>query len=808
MSGEKLQPRDLVVPVKVVGDTIGYIHMRLKIDDFTEPIRRNLYLRLFSTILIFSGGLVLAVIISAHYVSPVVRLAHAAETVAAGDLSQELPVEGKDEVGRLTRSFNEMIVRLRQNRALEEAVRENQYLTHLGKLSSGMAHEIRNPLNFIGLAVDHLDAMTEGKGVEGEAEKRQVIGRIKEEIGRLNELVTNFILYGRPPELHPAAVRVPELVVGVSADGGGASPRAIDLLPHGVRGCPGDPRRSRHAAEGAGEPGGERRRRDAERRNAVRFRGTPARREILRRRGGHGDRHPGGRQGKDLRAVLHHQGVRAGTRAGPHEEDRRRPRRGDPRGFHPRERDADRGFASRGGPGGGGGRMKGTVLVVDDERNQREILGAILKSEGYIPLLASGGAEALRLLEREAVDLVITDLVMPGMTGEELIDAVLARNPGMPILLSSAYGTIQTAVDAIKKGAYYYFEKPVDRARLLIIVERAIENLHLRESHRVLSEKLFPGAVPILGEHAAIREIKRILPRVARSESTILLTGESGTGKEVIARSVHSMSGRSAAPFLAVNCASLPDTLFESELFGHERGAFTGAVRREIGLFEAAGGGTIFLDEIAEIKLETQAKLLRALQEKEIRRIGGKENIPVDVRIVAATNRDLDDAVREGKFRADLFYRLNIVKLTLPPLRDRISDIPLLSEHFLSKHGEKGVPPVREITKEAMRLLMRYSWPGNIRELSSVVERAVVLAEGGKIGPEELPLELREGADAVPARAFDLPPQGVEFEKVEEHLLRQAVERSGGVHTRGAELLRMSYKAYIYRLKKFGILPP
>jgi len=452
--------------------------------------------------------------------------------------------------------------------------------------------------------------------------------------------------------------------------------------------------------------------------------------------------------------------------------------------------------------------MKGTVLVVDDERNQREILGAILKSEGYIPLLASGGVEALRLLEREAVDLVITDLVMPGMTGEELIDAVLARNPGIPILLSSAYGTIQTAVDAIKKGAYYYFEKPVDRARLLIIVDRAIENLHLRESHRVLSEKLFPGSVPILGEHAAIREIKRILPRVAKSASTILLTGESGTGKEVIARNVHSMSGRSAAPFLAVNCASLPDTLFESELFGHERGAFTGAVRREIGLFEAAGGGTIFLDEIAEIKLDTQAKLLRALQEKEIRRIGGKENIPVDVRIVAATNRDLDDAVREGKFRADLFYRLNIVKLTLPPLRDRISDIPLLAEHFLAKHGEKGVPPVREVTKEAMRLLMRYAWPGNIRELSSVVERAVVLAEGGKIGPGELPLELREGADAVPARAFDLPPQGVEFEKVEEHLLRQAVGRSGGVHTRGAELLRMSYKAYIYRLKKFGILPP
>ncbi len=451
--------------------------------------------------------------------------------------------------------------------------------------------------------------------------------------------------------------------------------------------------------------------------------------------------------------------------------------------------------------------MKGTILVVDDERNQREILGAILKSEGYNPLLAGGGEEALRILEREPVDLVLTDLIMPGMTGEELIDAVLSRTPGMPILLTSAYGTIQTAVEAIKKGAYYYFEKPVDRARLLIIIDRAIENLRLRESHRMLSEKLSPGSVPILGEHAVIREIKRILPRVARSDSTILLTGESGTGKEVLARNVHSMSGRSAKPFLAVNCASLPDTLFESELFGHERGAFTGAVRREIGLFEAAEGGTIFLDEIAEVKLETQAKLLRALQEKEIRRVGGKENIPINVRIVTATNRDLEEAVREGKFRADLFYRLNIVKLNLPPLRERISDIPILAENFLGKHGEKGVPPVREISREAMRFMMRYPWPGNIRELSSVIERAVVLAEGGKIGPEELPQELREDADAVPPKAFDLPPQGVNFEKVEEHLLRQAVGRSGGVHVRGAELLQMSYKAYIYRLKKFGILP-
>ena len=461
--------------------------------------------------------------------------------------------------------------------------------------------------------------------------------------------------------------------------------------------------------------------------------------------------------------------------------------------------------------------MKGTVLVVDDERNQREILGSILKGEGYRPVLPASGEEALAALEREPVDLVLTDLVMAGMSGEQLIDEVRARDPGIPILVSSAYGTIQTAVEAIRKGAYYFFEKPVEKARLLIIIERAIETLRLRESHRVLSERLFPGAAPILGEHPAIREIKRILPRVAKSDSTVLLTGESGTGKEVVARNIHGMSARSKAPFLAVNCASLPDTLFESELFGHEKGAFTGAHRREIGLFEAAQGGTLLLDEIGEVRPDMQAKLLRALQEREIRRVGGKETIPVDARVITTTNRDLAAEVKAGRFRPDLFYRLNILKMEMPPLRERMSDIPLLASHFLRKHGEKGVPPVGEITREAMRLLLRYPWPGNIRELGGVIERAVVLAEGGRITPQDLPLELQEKAlpgsagPGDPARgsgSFELPASGLDFERLEEDLLRQAVERSGGVHARGAELLGMSYKTYIYRLKKFGILSP
>ncbi|MGE5188781.1 MAG: sigma-54-dependent transcriptional regulator, partial [Gemmatimonadota bacterium] len=433
--------------------------------------------------------------------------------------------------------------------------------------------------------------------------------------------------------------------------------------------------------------------------------------------------------------------------------------------------------------------MKGTILVVDDERNQREILGSILRGEGYEPVLAGSGREALRVLDKDPVDLVITDLVMPGMTGEELIDAVRARSPAVPIVLTSAYGTIQTAVDALKKGAYYYFEKPVDRARLLVIIERALETVSLRESHRVLSERLFPGAAPIIGEHPSIREIKRILPRVARSDTTVLITGESGTGKEVIARNIHAMSGRSAAPFLAVNSASLPESLFESELFGHEKGAFTGAHRREIGLFEAARGGTLFLDEIAEVKHEIQAKLLRALQEGEIRRVGGKENIRIDVRIVAATNRDLEEAVRAGRFRADLFYRLNIVKLSVPPLRERLSDISELARLFLARHGEKGIPPVREIAPDAMRLMMRYPWPGNVRELSSVIERAVVMADGGTITASELPPELRRGTEPPgPFRGggVELPPGGIDFGDLEERLLRQAAERSGGIHTKGA----------------------
>jgi len=451
--------------------------------------------------------------------------------------------------------------------------------------------------------------------------------------------------------------------------------------------------------------------------------------------------------------------------------------------------------------------VKGTVLVVDDERNQREILGALIRDAGYGVLLAASGEQALAMLEREPVDLVLTDLRMPGMTGAELVDAILARYPGLPVIMTSAYGTIETAVEAVKKGAYYFFEKPVDRARLLIMIDRAVETLRLRESFRALSEKLFPGAPPIIGNHPMIREINRILPRVARSDAVVLLTGESGTGKEVLARNIHSLSERRGAPFLAVNCASLPEGLVESELFGHERGAFTGAHRREIGLFEAATGGTLFLDEIAELKADLQAKLLRALEEGEIRRVGGKENIRVDVRIVAATNRDLEEEVRAGRFRADLFYRLNIFRLRLPPLRERASDIPLLAQHFLEKHGGRGNPPVREIAPEAMRRLVRYAWPGNIRELSSVIERAVVLAENGLITPAELPPEVLEEAAPSPGSPGSLPAGGVDFEELEKSLLRQALERSGGVHTRGAELLRMSYKTYIYRLKKFGLLP-
>lgn len=450
--------------------------------------------------------------------------------------------------------------------------------------------------------------------------------------------------------------------------------------------------------------------------------------------------------------------------------------------------------------------MIGRILIVDDEKSQREILTTILKRERYEVQDVPGGADALVLLENKEFDLVLTDLKMQGMGGMELMEKILKQNPDQCILMMTAHGTIDSAVAAMKKGAFDYLEKPLEKDDLLITMMRAMEHVRLRRENKLLLRRLAEiRPIPnLIGEHEKIREVYRVVAKIAPTSSTVLIYGESGTGKELVARAIHDASRRAEKPFMALNCAAIPDTLIESELFGYEKGAFTGANQRELGLFEAASGGTVFLDEIGEMNIAMQAKLLRAIQEKEIRRVGGKINIPVDLRIIAATNRDLEQEIKNGMFREDLFYRLNVIRINLPPLRERGNDIALLADHFVKKYAADTGMPVRGISPRAMKLFMAYSWPGNVRQLESLVERSVLMAEGELIQPEDLPGELtqRERAGGM---AFDLPPEGVCFEALEKGLILKALDRAEWVIAKAAPLLGMSYKTLQYRIDKFGI---
>jgi DNA-binding NtrC family response regulator len=362
----------------------------------------------------------------------------------------------------------------------------------------------------------------------------------------------------------------------------------------------------------------------------------------------------------------------------------------------------------------------------------------------------------------------------------------------------------------MKKGAFDYLEKPLDRETLLVTLQRAFEHLKLLHENKVLQKKLqdtitFPD---IIGDHPKIKEVYRIVNKIAPTGSTVLIYGESGTGKELVARAIHDLSPRRDQPFLAINCAAIPDTLIESELFGHEKGSFTGATAREIGIFEAATGGTIFLDEIGEMNVAMQAKLLRAIQEKEVRRVGGKVNIPVDARIISATNKDLESEIKKGSFREDLYYRLNVIRVVLPPLRERGNDIAALANFFVKKYSASSGMPVKGISKPALKLMMDYTWPGNVRQLESGIERGVLMAEGDLVQPEDLPGEIYEAASPGGAIRFDLPPEGISMEDLEKDLILKAMERSGWVIAKAAPLLGMSYKTLQYRLEKFGIEKP
>ena len=453
---------------------------------------------------------------------------------------------------------------------------------------------------------------------------------------------------------------------------------------------------------------------------------------------------------------------------------------------------------------------KGSILIVDDEKGQRDILNLILKKEGYDIVDVPGVREALAQLEKREFDLIMTDLKMQGQSGLDLLEKVQVSDPQQCIIMMTAHGSVDSAVEAMRKGAFDYLEKPLERDDLVLTLLRAFERINLLRENRVLQKRIESiASIPSMqGEHPKMKEVFRVIAKIAPSNSTVLIVGESGTGKELIARAIHDGSPRRDKPFIAINCAAIPDTLIESELFGHEKGSFTGANAREIGIFEAADGGTVFLDEIGEMNVSMQAKLLRAIQEKEIRRVGGKVNISLDVRLVSATNKELEQEIKKGTFREDLFYRLNVIRVNLPPLRERGSDIKTLAEFFLAKYSKAAGIKMDGISKQTLKLLMNYSWPGNVRQLESVIERSILMAESNYIEPDDLPGEITTCGTLAGGINFDLPADGIDFESLEKGLIVKAMERAEWIIGKAAPLLGMSYKTLQYRLDKFEIEKP
>jgi DNA-binding NtrC family response regulator len=433
-----------------------------------------------------------------------------------------------------------------------------------------------------------------------------------------------------------------------------------------------------------------------------------------------------------------------------------------------------------------------SILVVDDEKSQREILEMILSGEGYDVTTASSGEAAMKFVESRRFDLVLTDLKMTGMSGLDLLKELTNFDKSIIVILLTAHGSVDSAVDALRLGAFDYLQKPYDSAKLLETVSRALKKLSTLDTE-------------IVSVSPEMDKVKKLILKIAKSNSTVLIRGESGTGKELIARSIHKNSLRSNEIFQAVNCAAINENLLESELFGHEKGSFTGAIAEKKGLFEIADGGTLFLDEIGELDISLQAKLLRALQEKQIRRVGGIKEIEVDVRVVAATNRDLLKMAEEKRFREDLYYRLNVLSLELPPLRIRQSDIPELIGYFLKKHT-RGTDRKITISPDARKILDDFNYPGNVRQLESALERAILLCENDTITVEDLPPEMSNTtARASSGDLFALPAEGVNFEDVERSLIMQAMERTDHNITKSAKLLGLTFRTLQYRLEKFGI---
>ncbi|MCB9536425.1 MAG: sigma-54-dependent Fis family transcriptional regulator [Myxococcales bacterium] len=459
--------------------------------------------------------------------------------------------------------------------------------------------------------------------------------------------------------------------------------------------------------------------------------------------------------------------------------------------------------------------MSDAILVADDESNLRKVLGALLRRQGYRVDTVADGAEALARLDEADYAAVISDLRMPGVDGMALLRRVGERLPDLPVIIITAHGTVDTAVEALKAGAFDFITKPFDQAELAKVVEKAVatHRLNRTESHPHEVEPA-KGRFGLIGTSAAMQRVFGIVDKVARTPSTVLITGESGTGKELIAKALHEHSPRADEPFIKVNCAAIPATLIESELFGYEKGAFTGAVTNKPGRFELADGGTLFLDEIGEVSTETQVKLLRAIQESEFERVGGITTRRVDVRLVTATNRDLQAEVAGGAFREDLYYRLNVVPIKLPPLRERADDVPLLVEHMLDKYNARLERDVQRVDDAAMQVLLRYAWPGNIRELENVIERTLLFCDGQTVTAEDLPAELCAQAEGGGSMAVPIPPVGVTglkdavkltTQRLEREMIERALEETGGNVTRAARKLEISRKSLQTKMKELGL---
>ena len=449
--------------------------------------------------------------------------------------------------------------------------------------------------------------------------------------------------------------------------------------------------------------------------------------------------------------------------------------------------------------------MQGTVLVVDDEQANVDSVSLVLTGDGRNVLRAKTGAEALSALRSERIGVVLTDLMMPGMSGQELLRAVRAIGSDTQVVLMTAYGTVEAAVAAMKDGAYDFLVKPLKKQALLKTVSQAMEKHGLLQENKQLRARLLGAQQPIVGQSPSLRATLDIIRQAAPSSATVLLLGESGTGKELFARALHEHSPRSGGPFVPINCAAIPETILESELFGYERGAFTGAVQRKEGRIERAQAGTLLLDEVGELTPSVQVKLLRFLQEGEIERLGGSGAIKVDCRVVAATNQDLAARVREGKFREDLFYRLNVIQVVLPPLRDRPEDIPLLADHFIVRYSAKNAKPIRGLTRAALAAMESYPWPGNVRELEHAIERAVVLSRGAEIDLGDLPESVRSGGaarTAGPAGALEgrtlTVPLGTPMEEIELRVIRETLRQTKGDKNLAAQLLGIAART-IYR---------